>query len=324
MSKTLSEQLGVYLKDAYAIEQQSLQQLKSAPDVAGEPAFAQALRDHLAETEGHARQIRSLLEQRGESPSWFKNAVMRAGGSAFVLFARVQPDTPGKLAAHALSYEALEWAAYDLLSRTAERAGDAEAAAVARSIRDEERSMMNRIEGLFDRTVEASLLPVPQHKLRDALCAYLADAHAIETQSIQLLQSGRKTVADFPAIAGLFGKHLEQSRNQQLLLEQRLEALGGARSLIKDAALRLGALNWSAFFLGQPDTAGKLTAFAYAFEHLEIGGYEQLRRVAQRVNDAATAEIAERILVEERGMGEELARLFDEAVSAALVERGIS
>ena len=30
-----------------------------------------------------------------------------------------------------------------------------------------------------------------------------------------------------------------------------------------------------------PDTPGKLAAFVYAFEHLEIGGYEQLARVAQ-------------------------------------------
>ena len=59
---------------------------------------------------------------------------MQAGGFAFVLFARSQPDTPGKLTAHAFSYEHLELAGYELLRRVAERAGDAETAAVAARI----------------------------------------------------------------------------------------------------------------------------------------------------------------------------------------------
>ena len=45
--------------------------------------------------------------------------------------------------------------------------------------------------------------------------------------------------------------------------------------------MRLGAVNWATFFKAHPDTPGKVAAFAYAFEHLEIGGYEQLLRVAR-------------------------------------------
>ena len=48
---------------------------------------------------------------------------MSVGGKGFMLFAKLQPDTPGKLLAHALSYEALEVASYALLARVAERAG---------------------------------------------------------------------------------------------------------------------------------------------------------------------------------------------------------
>ena len=79
-----------------------------------------------------------------------KDAVMAVGGKGMLLFARSQPDTDGKLATHAISYEHLELAAYELLSRVASRAGDEETASVARSIRDEEQAMADRLEASFD------------------------------------------------------------------------------------------------------------------------------------------------------------------------------
>lgn len=319
MATDIHEQLTKYLSDAHAIEEQALQQLRKAPEVAGEPGLEEALRRHRRETEGHEERVRALLEERGASLSGAKDAVMRAGGSGFVLFARAQADTPGKLASHALSYEALEWASYDLLSRTAERAGEPGVAEVARSIRDEERTMMERLEELFDRTAEASLREAERGDLREHLRTYLADAHAIEAQSIQLLESGGKMLEDdAPGLRRLFEEHLDESRGQQRLLEERLEALGGDRSVVKDAGMRLGALNWGMFFQAHPDTGGKLAAFAYAFEHLEIGGYEQLRRVAERAGEAGTAQEVEAILDEERRAAERLAGAFDTAVDAAL------
>lgn len=317
MAKEIQDQLTEYLTDVHSIEEQALQQLRTAPEIAGEPKFEEALRRHLHETEDQERRVRSLLEERGAAPSAAKDAVMRAGGSGFVLFARSQTDTPGKLATHAFSYEALEWASYDLLSRTADRAGEPDVATVARSIRDQERAMMDRLEGLFDRTAEASLREVVRDDPEDLLHSYLADAHAVEAQSIQLLESG-VDMLEAPALRRQFETHLAQSRRQQDLLEDRLAATGGERSVLKDAAMRLGGFNWGMFFQGHPDTAGKLMGFAYAFEHLEIAGYEHLRRVAERAGDSETARTAEVILEEERRTAERLAGTFEEAVGAAL------
>jgi ferritin-like metal-binding protein YciE len=56
---------------------------------------------------------------------------MKLGGKGFVLFAKAQPDTPGKLLAHALSYEALEEASYALLAAVAAQDGDTEVAQAA-------------------------------------------------------------------------------------------------------------------------------------------------------------------------------------------------
>jgi ferritin-like metal-binding protein YciE len=99
--------------------------------------------------------------------------------------------------------------------------------------------------------------------------------------------------------------------------------LGGDASSSKDAALRLGALNWAAFFRGHPDTPGKLAAFAFAFEHLEIGGYEQLKRVASRAGDTGTVDLVGRILVQERAAADRIAAAFDAAASASLETLGV-
>src|SRR5215217_1023411 len=116
---TIDEQLDAYLSDAHAIEEQALAQLRTAPDLAAAPRLAAAFRLHLEETEDQLRRVRERLEARGGSPSRFKTLVMELGGKGFVLFARSQPDTPGKLTAHSFSYEALEQASYELLERVA-------------------------------------------------------------------------------------------------------------------------------------------------------------------------------------------------------------
>jgi ferritin-like metal-binding protein YciE len=169
----------------------------------------------------------------------------------------VQTDTPGKLVAHAFSYEALERASYELLAR------------------------------LFDVSTDASLRAVAGDDLRDQLGKYLADAHAIEEQSIGLLERAQESVGD-SAPAQLSASHLDETRHHAEIVEQRLDALGEDPSSLKDRLMRAGALSWASFLRAQPDTPGKLVGFAYAFEHLEIGGYEQLKRVAEPAGDEQT------------------------------------
>lgn len=320
---TIEEQLVSYLTDAHSIEQQAIAQLRAAPKIAGEPQLATALRDHLAESEQQQRLVGERLEAHGGSPSKLKEAVMRVSGPAFVLFAKSQPDTPGKLATHSLSYEHLELASYELLGRVAGRAGDEQTVAVAQRIRDEEAAMAERIEALFDATTEASLAAQEPDDLTEQLTKYLADAHAIEGQAEQLLQRAPK-ILGAGELAPLYTEHLEETREHKRLVEERLGALGAKPSKLKDAVMRLGALNWGGFFQGHPDTAGKLTAFAYAFEHLEIGAYEHLKRVARRAGDQATVEMAERILGEERTAAQKLAGSFSAATDASLRQQGVA
>src|SRR4051812_24054737 len=313
MARDLDDQLTKYLTDAHAMEVQALAQMRSAPDIAGDERLAAAFREHETETARHERLIRERLDAHDASPSKLEDLLGKLSGKGFVLFARSQPDTAGKLAAHAFSYEHLELATYDLLERVAERAGDAETAEVARRIRAEEDAMSRRLGESWDATVIESLADND----RATIDKYLADAHAIEKQAIQLLERGPKIAGD-SRLASLLAEHLAETRRHEDVVEARLKAHDSSPSAIKDAALRLGALNWGAFFQAQPDTPAKLAAFAYAFEHLEIGGYEQLLRVAQRAGDAETVAAVQGILAEERGAAEKLYGVFAEALDASL------
>jgi ferritin-like metal-binding protein YciE len=323
MATTLDEQLNAYLSDAHSIEEQALQQLRGAPDAAGDPELASIIRAHIAETEGHERAVRERLETRESSPSKLKDLLMRVGGAGFLLFAKAQPDTPGKLVAHAYSYEHMELAAYDLLARVADRGGDTEAAQVARRIEEQERGMAERLAGLFDRALDASLRELSPDDLHEQVRKYLEDAHAIEAQAIQLLSKGTK-LAGSSELTAAYGAHLAQSKAHEQLIEARLESYGGGPSRVKDAALRLGALNWGAFFAAQPDTPAKLAGFSYAFEHLEIAAYELLRRMASRAGDEETARAADTILGDERAAAETIYAAFDDALDASLEAQQIA
>jgi ferritin-like metal-binding protein YciE len=320
---SLDRQLEKYLSDAYSIEKQALVQMKMAPKLAGEPTLAKLFEEHLHETEGHERLVGERLEAAGGSPSTVKDVVMEAGGVGFALFAKLQPDTPGKLVAHAHSYEALEEASYELLAHVAERAGDTETAGVARRIRDEERAMKERLAGSFETAARASLRELEPDDLDEQLVKYLADAHALERQATELLERGPSIAGD-SVLAHLFEEHLAETREHSRMVEELLTEKGGRTNALKDAAMRLGGLNWGGFFAAHPDTPGKLAAFAYAFEHLEIGGYEQLKVVATEAADGHAIQLAERILAEERAAAEKIAADFPHAADASLEAVGVS
>jgi ferritin-like metal-binding protein YciE len=217
----------------------------------------------------------------------------------------------------------MELAAYELLAQVAERAGDHETATAAVHIAGQERAMADRLEGLFDRAVEASLREVRREDIQEQLVKYLADAHAIETQALKLLERAPGLAGD-SRMASAYQEHRAETEEHERVVTARLGALGASPSRLKDAVLSLGALNWGAFFRAQPDTPAKLAAFAYAFEHLEIASYELLRRVADHAADGETALLASRILSDERNAAQRIHSLLDDALDASLHAQGLA
>jgi ferritin-like metal-binding protein YciE len=308
------EKLVKHLADVHSIEEQALTQLRAAPEVAEEESLARIFEQHLHETEDQERRVRDRLEAHEAEASKLKDLAGKAGGMGMLAFAQVQPDSPGKLTAHAYSYEHLEIAAYELLRRRADEAGDDDTAELARAIAAEEQHMADRLEASFQLAAEASL-PIGDGEAADEkLDAYLADAHAIEQQALQLLRAAPKLLVD-DELKQAFADHLRETEEHERLVRERLEARWGEASTAKDAALGIGGMQVGAFFTAQPDTNAKLSGFAFAFEHLEIAAYEMLESVARRAGDAATAATARRILDEERAAAEKIAASWDLAAS---------
>lgn len=322
MATSLDQQLSIYLTDVHAIELQALEQVKRARRMAGDPELEAAFAEHTRETERHRTYVEDRLMARSWAPVPQKGITAKVSGVGMALFARFQPDTPGKLAAHAYSYERMELAAYELVARLADRAGDHETELTARMIEREERAMADRLAALFDRAVEASLPELQRDDLSKQLDSYLADAHAIEEQAAKLLEKAPR-LAGAAELASAFEEHREQTGRHAELVEGRLEARGSSPSAIKDAALRLGALNLNMFLKAQTDTPAKLAAFAYAFEHLEVAAYELLKRVAARAGDEETISMADEILFDERAAAARVHSLFGQALEASLQEAGV-
>src|SRR5688500_18807318 len=187
---TIDEQLNKDLTDVHSIEEQALAQMRLAPRVAGDRELKRAFAEHLRETEEQERLVREQLDRRGAKPSPVKDIAGRVGGWGMILFARVNPDTPGKLAMHAFSYEHMELAAYELLRRIADRAGEAAVSEMAARIGEQERAMADRLGARWDRAVDASLRAKGAEDVGKDLVKYLRDAHALEAQALQLLESG--------------------------------------------------------------------------------------------------------------------------------------
>src|SRR5437660_4647586 len=143
------------------------------------------------------------------------------------------------------------------------------------------------------------------------------DAHAVEEQSLGLLRRAHRA-CDRADLRELYAQHLALAVQHRQLLEDRLQAHGAKSSALKDAAMRLGALNWSLIFQAQPVTPGKATALVFALTHLKIASYELLNRVAARAADEATVAMTERVLAGERAGAARLSASFDQALDASL------
>jgi ferritin-like metal-binding protein YciE len=153
----LQQKLADYVEDAHAMEQNDLKMIDSMISTTDDPETRQMLQNHKRETEEHERRMRERLEAMGRGTSARKQA--QAVGAALLkgVGDKARGDKAGKNARDGYTAEHLEIAAYQLLERLAERAGDTETAEVASQNRAEEEEMARKLDANWDRFVDLTL-----------------------------------------------------------------------------------------------------------------------------------------------------------------------
>ena len=153
----LKEKLADYVEDAHAMERNDLKMIDSMISTTDDPQTREMLQNHKRETEEHERRLRERLEALGRGTSARKQA--QAVGAALLkgVGDKARGDKAGKNARDGYTAEHMEIAAYQLLERLADKAGDQETAEVARQNRADEEEMARRIDASWDRTLDLTL-----------------------------------------------------------------------------------------------------------------------------------------------------------------------
>ena len=108
----------------------------------------------------------------------------------------------------------------------------------------------------------------------------LHNAHAMETQAIELLTRQSERLENYPEMEAHLRAHLEESKVQRTRLEEVMASLDEKHSALKEAILGMGG-NIAAFaHTAASDEIIKNTLANYMFEHFEIAAYKSLIAMA--------------------------------------------
>lgn len=149
-----------YVEYVHALEQNVLLQLDSLILNTPDPELTEMFRDHKEVTRHQQRRLRARLAALGRGPglsSVGKDLAAIAAAQVKGVGDVLRRDKAVQNARDAFATEHAEIAAYELLGRLAERAGDPETAEVARASRAEEEAMAARIAERWDRFLDLAL-----------------------------------------------------------------------------------------------------------------------------------------------------------------------
>jgi ferritin-like metal-binding protein YciE len=140
----------------------------------------------------------------------------------------------------------------------------------------------------------------------------LRNAHAMETQAIELLQRQVDRLQNYPEMEARIRQHITESEQQRSRLEQVLGTLSETHSALKDTAM--GILGNLAAMGHTPaaDEVIKNTMANFAFEHYEMAAYKILLAMADAAGHNAATSALRQNLQEEEAM----ARWIDEHINA--------
>jgi ferritin-like metal-binding protein YciE len=125
--------------------------------------------------------------------------------------------------------------------------------------------------------------------------AGLHNAHAMETQAIQIISRQLDRLEDYPEMAARMRQHLAESEAQRARLDEVL-------STLKDTALGFVGNMMAMAHTPAADEVVKNTLANYAFEHFEIAAYKSLITIGEALGHPAGVSAARANLAEEEAM----------------------
>jgi ferritin-like metal-binding protein YciE len=130
----------------------------------------------------------------------------------------------------------------------------------------------------------------------------LHNAHAMETQAIELLTRQSERLENYPEMEAQLRAHLAESKVQRARLEEVMASLDEKHSALKEAVLGLGGNIAALAHTAASDEIIKNTLANYMFEHFEIAAYKSLIVMADYVGHAQGVAAAKASLQEEERM----------------------
>jgi ferritin-like metal-binding protein YciE len=154
---TINDQLVKHIDEAHAMEQNVLRMLDGMISTTDDAEILQELEHHKVETEGHAQRMKQRLEAHGGAPSTVRQMTGILAALAKMPLDVVRQEKAGRNARDGFATEHMEIAAYELLKRLAQKAGDDETAAACDEIIAQEQAMADTIAANWDKFAELSL-----------------------------------------------------------------------------------------------------------------------------------------------------------------------
>lgn len=157
-------------------------------------------------------------------------------------------------------------------------------------------------------------MATPQENLLD----WLRDAHAMEQQAEQMLKAQSSRLEHYPQLKARIDQHIEETLDQQKLIDECLQRLGGEASTMKDLGGKLMAFGQAVGGSMMSDEVIKGAMSGYVFENMEIASYTVLIAAAQAAGDTQTQKVCEKILPQEVAMADWLLKHLPQLTEAFL------
>lgn len=137
---------------------------------------------------------------------------------------------------------------------------------------------------------------------RDIFITGLRNAHAMEVQARELMESQIDRHSDYPELRSRLQQHLAETTTQLERLEGVLDQMGESSSTMKDTALSLMANVSSMMHAASSDEIIKNMLANNMFENFEIATYKSLIAMCDDVGAPQAATLLRSSLQEEENM----------------------